>query len=155
MASCMGEEVKVRPIAGTRPRGSDANEDKRLEDELRGDEKELAEHLMLVDLGRNDIGRVAKPGSVRVPKEKFCSIERYSHVMHMASHVEGEKEEELSSFDVTRATFPAGTLSGAPKVRAMQIINDLEPCKRNLYGGFAGFLTITATWRPVLSSARW
>lgn len=139
MASCMGEEVKVRPIAGTRPRGSDANEDKRLEDELRGDEKELAEHLMLVDLGRNDIGRVAKPGSVRVPKEKFCSIERYSHVMHMVSHVEGEKEEELSSFDVTRATFPAGTLSGAPKVRAMQIINDLEPCKRNLYGGFAGF----------------
>ncbi len=139
MAACENGGALLRPIAGTRPRGASEEEDKQMEMQLREDEKELAEHLMLVDLGRNDVGRVARAGTVAVPPEKFCAIERYSHVMHMCSDVSGELAEGKSAFDLARAAFPAGTLSGAPKVRAMQIINDLEPCKRNAYGGFAGF----------------
>ena len=138
MTRCAGGRVLVRPIAGTRPRGKTAEEDARMEAELRADEKEIAEHMMLVDLGRNDLGRVAKPGSVRVPRERFCAVERYSHVMHMVSDADAVLAEGCDAFDAARATFPAGTLSGAPKVRAMQIINELEPCKRNLYAGFAG-----------------
>ena len=139
LASCENGAAKLRPIAGTRPRGKTAAEDKLMEEQLRNDAKERAEHLMLVDLGRNDIGRVARVGTVAVPAHKFCAMERYSHVMHMCSDVIGEMASGKSAFDLARAAFPAGTLSGAPKVRAMQIINDIEPCKRNAYGGFAGF----------------
>ncbi|MGI9337716.1 MAG: anthranilate synthase component I family protein [Gammaproteobacteria bacterium] len=139
LASCENGKAMIRPIAGTRPRGKTAAEDLRMEEQLRNDAKERAEHLMLVDLGRNDIGRVAKIGTVAVPPHKFCAMERYSHVMHMCSDVSGEMAAGKSAFDLARAAFPAGTLSGAPKVRAMQIINDIEPCKRNAYGGFAGF----------------
>ena len=140
MVRCLGGRILLRPIAGTRPRGGNAEEDARMEAELRADEKEIAEHMMLVDLGRNDLGRVAEPGSVRVPAERFCAVERYSHVMHMVSDAEAILSADCDAFDATRATFPAGTLSGAPKVRAMQIINELEPCKRGIYGGLAGHL---------------
>ena len=139
LASCENGAALVRPIAGTRPRGKTNEHDKEMEAQLRADEKERAEHLMLVDLGRNDIGRVARIGSVTVPPEKFCSVERYSHVMHICSDVAAVMADGKSAFDLARAAFPAGTLSGAPKVRAMQIINDIEPCKRNAYGGMAGF----------------
>ena len=132
--------LSLRPIAGTRPRGRDSAEDELMEDELRADKKEIAEHLMLVDLGRNDLGRVAKIGSVIVPEDRFCRIERYSHVMHMVSDVNAVLADDKTPFDAARAAFPAGTLSGAPKVRAMQIINELENSKRNLYGGFAGYV---------------
>ena len=138
MVRCVGGRVLIRPIAGTRPRGAGAEEDAKMEAELRADEKEIAEHMMLVDLGRNDMGRVARPGSVRVPPKRFCAVERYSHVMHMVSDVEGILADGRDAFDAVRAAFPAGTLSGAPKVRAMQIINELEPCKRGVYGGLAG-----------------
>lgn len=141
MLGCRDRRLTVRPIAGSRPRGTDADADNRLEQELKTDAKEIAEHLMLVDLGRNDLGRVAQIGSVRVPPERFCRIERYSHIMHMVSDVEAILAEDKTPFDAARATFPAGTLSGAPKVRAMQIINEFEPCKRNLYGGFAGYIS--------------
>lgn len=137
MVSRRGKQVELRPIAGTRPRGESPESDLRMESELLADEKEIAEHLMLVDLGRNDIGKVAKTGSVRVGK--FCTIERYSHVMHIVSEVSGELRKGCSAFDALRASFPAGTLSGAPKVRAMQLINQYEPCKRNIYGGCAGY----------------
>ncbi|MFG2646391.1 anthranilate synthase component I [Streptomyces sp. NPDC048436] len=128
----------VHPIAGTRPRGATPREDQALADELLADPKERAEHLMLVDLGRNDLGRVCEPGSVEVVD--FMSIERYSHVMHIVSTVTGQVAEGRTAFDVLTACFPAGTLSGAPKPRAMQIIDELEPSRRGLYGGCVGYL---------------
>ncbi len=131
-------EVTVRPIAGTRRRGRTEEDDRALEQELLADPKELAEHLMLIDLGRNDIGRVAEIGSVRVTEQMV--IERYSHVMHIASNVVGKLKPGMSAIDVLRATFPAGTLSGAPKIRAMEIIDELEPVKRGVYGGAVGYL---------------
>jgi anthranilate synthase component 1 len=129
--------VALRPIAGTRPRGKDVEEDQRLEDELSADPKERAEHVMLVDLGRNDVGRVAAVGTVEV--KDLMVVERYSHVMHLVSHVEGDLAPGLDMFDVLRASFPAGTVSGAPKVRAMEIINELEPTRRGLYAGAVGY----------------
>jgi len=129
----------VRPIAGTRSRGKTAEEDQKLEEDLLSDDKEIAEHLMLIDLGRNDLGRIAKTGSVNLTDKMF--IERYSHVMHIVSNVECELKEGLSSIDVLRATFPAGTLSGAPKVRAMEIIDEVESLKRNIYSGAIGNLS--------------
>jgi anthranilate synthase component 1 len=131
-------EVTVRPIAGTRPRGGNAAEDLRLEQDLLADPKERAEHLMLIDLGRNDVGRVAQTGSVRVTERMV--IERYSHVMHIVSNVTGILRPGLSALDVLRATFPAGTVSGAPKVRAMEIIDELEPLKRGIYAGAVGYI---------------
>jgi anthranilate synthase component 1 len=131
--------VAIRPIAGTRPRGGTPEQDARLADELLADPKERAEHLMLIDLARNDIGRIAQIGSVVVSEQMV--IERYSHVMHLVSHVEGKLRRGLSNLDVLRATFPAGTLSGAPKVRAMEIIDELEPVKRGIYGGAVGYLS--------------
>ncbi|HEY7958325.1 MAG TPA: anthranilate synthase component I [Polyangia bacterium] len=136
-----GDRVMVRPIAGTRPRGANPVEDERLEAELRADPKERAEHVMLIDLGRNDVGRVATVGSVRVD-EQFV-VERYSHVMHLVSHVSGALEPNRDALDVLRACFPAGTLSGAPKIRAMEIIEELEPCRRGLYGGAVGYVSFT------------
>lgn len=133
-----GERVTVRPIAGTRPRGRTPEEDDRLEAELLADPKERAEHLMLVDLGRNDIGRIAVPGSVEVG-EQFV-VERYSHVMHLVSEVSGRLRPGLDFMDVFRATFPAGTVSGAPKVRALEIIRELEPVRRDLYAGAVGYI---------------
>lgn len=132
-------EVTVRPLAGTRPRGNSEAEDLALETSLLADPKELAEHLMLIDLGRNDIGRIAKTGSVEVT-DKF-SIERYSHVMHIVSNVIGQLNEGMSAIDVLRATFPAGTLSGAPKVRALEILQELEVVKRGIYSGAVGYLS--------------
>jgi anthranilate synthase component 1 len=131
--------VTVRPIAGTIHRGATAEEDQRLADELLADPKERAEHLMLIDLGRNDVGRVAKTGSVEMTDNMV--IERYSHVMHIVSQVEGELEDGLSAIDAIRASFPAGTLSGAPKIRAMEIINELDPVKRNIYAGAVGYIS--------------
>ena len=128
-----GRGIEYRPIAGTRPRSADEVEDRRLEAELRADEKELAEHVMLVDLGRNDVGRVSDYGSVRVKDLMF--VERYSHVMHLVSSLEGTLREDLAPIDAFRACFPAGTLSGAPKIRAMEIIEELEPARRGIYGG--------------------
>ena len=133
-----GGEATVRPIAGTRPRGRTPEEDRALEAELRVDPKELAEHLMLIDLGRNDIGRIAETGSVVVTDQMV--IERYSHVMHLVSEVHGRIRDGLSPIDVLKATFPAGTLSGAPKVRAMEIVNELEPVRRGIYAGAVGYL---------------
>ena len=130
--------VTVRPIAGTRPRGVSDDEDRRLAEDLLADPKERAEHLMLVDLGRNDVGRVAEYGSVAVPD--LMTIERYSHVLHMVSRVEGRLREGLSAMDALRATFPAGTVSGAPKVRAMEVIDELEPTRRGPYAGAIGYL---------------
>jgi len=132
-------EVTVRPIAGTRPRGADAEEDLALEEELLNDPKELAEHLMLIDLGRNDTGRVAEIGSVKVTDKMI--IERYSHVMHIVSNVVGTLREGQTAIDVFRATFPAGTVSGAPKIRAMEIIDELEPVKRGIYAGAVGYIS--------------
>lgn len=139
MVRLTGSRVEVRPIAGTRPRGSTEQEDRELADELLADEKEKAEHVMLVDLGRNDIGRVAEPGSVQVAE--YMVIERYSHVMHIVSHVEGILRREFDAYDVMKATFPAGTLSGAPKIRAMEIIHELEPEPRGVYGGALGYIS--------------
>jgi len=130
--------VTVRPLAGTRPRGATPDDDVRLAEELLADPKEIAEHVMLIDLGRNDIGRVAETGSVRVTDKMV--IERYSHVMHIVSNVEGRVSDDVSNIDVIRATFPAGTLSGAPKIRAMEIIDELEPSRRGIYGGAVGYL---------------
>lgn len=130
--------ITVRPIAGTRARGRDAAEDAALAEDLSADEKELAEHRMLVDLGRNDVGRVARYGTVRVPE--LMAVERYSHVMHLCSQVEGELREGLGAIDVLRACFPAGTVSGAPKIRAMEIIEELEPVRRGPYAGAVGYL---------------
>ncbi len=134
-----GEEVQVRPIAGTRKRGQNEEEDVALEQDLLGDEKELSEHIMLVDLGRNDLGRISQVGSVNV-NEQF-TIERYSHVMHIVSNVKGVLKEGLDCFDVLEAAFPAGTVSGAPKIRAMEIIEELEPTRRGLYAGSVGYIS--------------
>jgi anthranilate synthase component 1 len=131
--------VTVRPIAGTRPRGSDETADRALEAELLADPKELAEHLMLIDLGRNDVGRVSEVGSVQLTEKML--IERYSHVMHIVSNVTGRIRPGMTAIDVLRATFPAGTVSGAPKIRAMEIIDELEPVKRGVYAGAVGYLS--------------
>ncbi|MGM0563126.1 MAG: anthranilate synthase component I [Pseudomonadota bacterium] len=131
-------EVTVRPIAGTRKRGDTEKRDRELEAELLADPKELAEHLMLIDLGRNDAGRVSKTGTVKLTDKMV--VERYSHVMHIVSNVTGELRDDLSAMDVLRATFPAGTVSGAPKIRAMEIIDELEPVKRGIYSGAVGYL---------------
>ena len=133
--------VTVRPIAGTRPRGATEEEDTALEKDLLSDPKELAEHLMLIDLGRNDVGRVAAIGSIRVTDKMI--IERYSHVMHIVSNVSGRLRQGHTAMDVLRATFPAGTVSGAPKIRAMEIINELEPVKRGIYAGAVGYLSFS------------
>jgi anthranilate synthase component 1 len=132
-----GDHVEIRPIAGTRHRGKTEAEDLALEQELLADEKEKAEHLMLVDLARNDIGRVCQYGTVTVPD--YMTIERYSHVMHIVSQVVGTIRPECSAYDLIRATFPAGTLSGAPKVRSLQIISELEASQRGIYGGALGY----------------
>ena len=132
-----GEDVLIRPIAGTRPRGQNETEDRELEADLLADEKEKAEHLMLVDLARNDIGRVCQTGSVKAAE--YMTVERYSHVMHIVSQVIGKIESNLNAFDLLRATFPAGTVSGAPKVRAMQIIAEYEKIQRNIYAGALGY----------------
>jgi len=129
--------VSNHPIAGTRPRSRDTVRDMALEKELRNDEKERAEHIMLVDLGRNDIGRISEPGTVTVTQ--FMDVERYSHVMHLVSHVQGKLKAGLTQFDALRACFPAGTVSGAPKIRAMEIIAELEPDKRGPYAGAVGY----------------
>jgi anthranilate synthase component 1 len=141
LVRCADGRVEVRPIAGTRPRGRDGAEDERLAAELLADPKERAEHLMLVDLGRNDVGRVSEIGSVKV--SEFMVVERYSHVMHLVSHVHGRLAAGLGWHDVLRAAFPAGTLSGAPKIRAMQIIDELEPHGRGIYGGAVGYVSYT------------
>jgi anthranilate synthase component 1 len=133
--------VSTRPIAGTRPRGDTDVEDRALEAEILVDEKEIAEHVMLVDLGRNDIGRVAKPGTVRV--ERLAHVERFSHLMHLVSHVDGELRDGLDAFDAFNALFPAGTLTGAPKVRAMELIDEFEPVYRGPYGGAVGYFSLS------------
>jgi anthranilate synthase component 1 len=153
-----GRRVEYRPIAGTRPRAASEEEDLRLEDELRNDEKERAEHVMLVDLGRNDVGRVSDYGTVKVKDLMF--VERYSHVMHLVSSIEGRLRPDLSAVDAFRACFPAGTLSGAPKIRAMEIIEELEPTRRGIYGGsvlyadFSGNLTSCIAIRTLLMQGK-
>ena len=134
-----GDDITLRPIAGTRKRGQNDDEDKRNEEELLNDQKELAEHLMLIDLGRNDVGRVAKIGTVRLTEKMI--VERYSHVMHIVSNVVGRLAKEYNFIDALKATLPAGTLSGAPKIRAMEIINELEPSSRGIYGGAIGYIS--------------
>ena len=143
------EDILLKPIAGTRPRGKNSITDKKLEKELLQDEKEIAEHLMLVDLGRNDIGRVAKPGSVRV--ENYQSIEKYSHVQHIVSSVYGKKKKEIGIFEVLKSVFPAGTLSGAPKLRAMQIISEIEPFRRGTYGGCVFTLSFNGNFNSCIT----
>ncbi|MBI3600869.1 MAG: anthranilate synthase component I [Nitrospinae bacterium] len=135
------ETVEVRPLAGTRPRGVTEEEDRRLARELLNDEKERAEHIMLVDLGRNDVGRVSKKGSVEV--NELMVIEKYSHVMHIVSNVRGKIEKGMDCYDVLKATFPAGTVSGAPKIRAMEIIEELEPTRRGIYAGAVGYFSFS------------
>ena len=132
-------EVTIRPIAGTRPRGRNKKEDKKYVSDLLKDKKELAEHLMLLDLGRNDVGKVSKIGSVQVTEKMI--VEKYSHVMHIVSNVVGQISEGLQAMDVLKATLPAGTLSGAPKIRAMEIINEIEPSSRGIYGGAIGYIS--------------
>jgi anthranilate synthase component 1 len=134
-----GRRVSTRPVAGTRPRGATTAEDLRIGEDLLTDEKERAEHVMLVDLGRNDLGRVCEYGSVEV--ETFMAVETYSHVMHIVSSVAGDLREDVTAMDALRSVLPAGTLSGAPKVRAMEIIDELEPVKRGGYGGAIGWLS--------------
>ena len=134
-----GKRVETRPLAGTRRRGADAAEDTALEKELLNDMKERAEHVMLVDLGRNDVGRVARPGTVNV--DRLMEVERYSHVMHISSTVSGELRQGCSSLDALRAAFPAGTVSGAPKIRAMEVIAELEPEQRGVYAGALGYVS--------------
>jgi anthranilate synthase component 1 len=141
LVRCEDGRVSLRPIAGTRPRGTTEQEDRLLERELQADDKERAEHVMLVDLGRNDIGRVAKKGTVVV--DGLMKVERYSHVMHLVSQVNGWLDEEKSSYDVLQACFPAGTVSGAPKIRAMQIIEELEPTRRGPYAGAVGYFSFS------------
>src|SRR5690606_11540704 len=133
-----GDTVSNHPIAGTRPRGADDAHDALLAQDLISDEKERAEHIMLVDLGRNDIGRVSQPGTVRL--SKLMDVEKFSHVMHIVSNVDGTIRDDLSAADALRACFPAGTVSGAPKVRAMEIIAELEPDARGVYAGAVGYL---------------
>jgi len=141
MVRLEGGDVEVRPIAGTRRRGATAEEDAALEAELRNDPKELAEHTMLIDLGRNDLGRVSAPGTVRLTERMV--VERYSHVMHLTSNVRGRGVPGVRPADVVRASFPAGTLSGAPKIRAMEIIEEMEPARRGIYGGAVGYISYT------------
>jgi anthranilate synthase component 1 len=136
-----GERIDLRPIAGTRRRGATEEEDCRLEVELLADPKERAEHIMLVDLGRNDVGRIARVGSVAVPE--LMVVERYSHVMHLVSHVRGTLEAGRDAFGVLGACFPAGTVTGAPKIRAMEIIEELEPVRRGPYAGAVGYVSFT------------
>ncbi|HAZ78353.1 MAG TPA: anthranilate synthase component I, partial [Porticoccaceae bacterium] len=138
LARLEDDQVTVRPIAGTRRRGETDSADQMLEEEMLADPKEIAEHLMLIDLGRNDVGRISQPGSVEVTEKMV--VERYSHVMHITSNVVGNVEPTMSAIDVLKATLPAGTLSGAPKIRAMEIIDELEPVKRNIYGGAVGYI---------------
>jgi anthranilate synthase component 1 len=138
MVRVEGDKVTIRPLAGTRKRGQTEDEDQRLADELIADPKERAEHIMLVDLGRNDVGRIAKYGTVQL--SDVMQVERYSHVMHICSNVTGRLEPGKSAFDALRSCLPAGTLSGAPKVRAMQIIDELEPHRRGPYGGAVGYI---------------
>jgi anthranilate synthase component 1 len=133
--------VMTRPLAGTRPRGKSPAEDIRLEEELKNDEKERAEHIMLVDLGRNDIGRVSQPGTVEV--SELMEVERYSHVMHLVTHVQGKLRQDMTAFDALKACFPAGTVSGAPKIRAMEIIAEIEPEKRGPYAGAVGYFSFS------------
>ena len=140
-------EVTVRPLAGTRRRGRTREEDEEMEAELRSDPKEIAEHLMLIDLGRNDVGRIAEAGSVTV--SDMMTIERYAHVMHIASHVTGRLKSGLTAVDVLKATLPVGTLSGAPKVRALEIIDEFEPEKRGIFGGAVGYLS----WQGSMDTA--
>lgn len=139
LVRCRDRKITLRPIAGTRPRGATAEEDRRLEEELLADPKERAEHLMLLDLGRNDVGRVAKVGTVR-PTQEF-TVERYSHVMHIVSNVEGDLREDLTALDALLAALPAGTVSGAPKIRAMEIIDEIESLKRGVYAGALGYFS--------------
>ena len=141
MVRVEGREITLRPIAGTRPRGANEAEDLALERELLADPKEIAEHVMLVDLGRNDVGRVATIGSVKVTE--LMTVERYSHVMHIVSNVVGELQDGYDAFDAFRATFPQGTVSGAPKIRAMEIIDELEPVRRGVYAGAVGYFSYT------------
>ncbi len=143
MTQVKGKRCMVRPIAGTRPRGANSLEDAALEIDLLADEKEVAEHVMLVDLGRNDIGRISKPGTVRPADGKFMYVERYSHVMHIVTEVEGEMAEGEDAFSALRATFPMGTVSGAPKIRAMEIIDELEPIRRGPYAGGCGYISFS------------
>jgi len=138
MVRVAGDRITLRPIAGTRPRGATPQDDARIAEELLADPKERAEHVMLIDLGRNDVGRVAAIGSVQVTEKMV--VERYSHVMHIVSNVEGRCAPGLDALDVFKASFPAGTVTGAPKVRAMQIIDELEPVKRGVYSGAVGYL---------------
>ena len=139
LIKAINEEISVHPIAGSRPRGKNEKEDNLISNELISDEKELAEHLMLLDLGRNDVGRVAKPGTVKVTQK--MEIEKYSHIMHIVSNVVGKLDKKYDQFDAMRAAFPAGTVSGAPKVRAMQLISELEPEKRGPYSGGVGYFS--------------
>jgi anthranilate synthase component 1 len=141
LVTVSGSKVLQRPIAGTRPRGKTLDEDKQLAESLLGDEKERSEHVMLVDLARNDLGRVSEYGSVHV--DELMAIESYSHVMHIVSEVSGSLREDVDAMDALRASLPAGTLSGAPKIRAMQIIDELEPDGRGPYGGAVGYLSYT------------
>jgi anthranilate synthase component 1 len=141
LVRCEDDAVEVRPIAGTRPRGRTPELDRDLEQELLADTKERAEHIMLVDLGRNDIGRVSQFGSVHV--DELLAVERYSHVMHLVSHVQGRLQQPLTAYDVLRACFPAGTVSGAPKIRAMEIIEELEPTRRGPYAGAVGYFSFS------------
>ena len=141
--------VTTRPLAGTRPRGKTPEEDARLEQELKNDEKERAEHIMLVDLGRNDIGRVSEPGSVEV--SELMDVERYSHVMHLVTNVQGKLRKDMNAFDALRDCFPAGTVSGAPKIRAMEIIAEVEPEKRGPYAGAAGYFSFNGNMDMAIS----
>ena len=144
-----GGIVTTRPLAGTRPRGKTPEEDVQLEKELKNDEKERAEHIMLVDLGRNDIGRVSQPGTVEV--SDLMEVERYSHVMHLVTNVQGKLRKDMNAFDALRACFPAGTVSGAPKIRAMEIIAEVEPEKRGPYAGAAGYFSFTGNMDMAIS----
>jgi anthranilate synthase component 1 len=144
-----GDTVTTRPLAGTRPRGKTPAEDTALEQELRADEKERAEHIMLVDLGRNDIGRVSEPGTVEV--SELMEVERYSHVMHLVTNVQGKLRKDMTAFDALRVCFPAGTVSGAPKIRAMEIIAEVEPEKRGPYAGAAGYFSFSGDMDMAIS----
>jgi anthranilate synthase component 1 len=141
MVRLEGRQIELRPLAGTRPRGRTPEEDRKMEKDLLADEKEMAEHIMLVDLGRNDVGRVSEIGSVEVTT--LMDVERYSHVMHIVSNIRGSLDSGKNAFDVFRATFPAGTVSGAPKIRAMEIIEELEPIRRGPYAGAAGYFSFS------------
>ena len=152
MVRLEGGTATVRPIAGTRPRGKDEAEDQRLEAEMLADPKERAEHVMLVDLGRNDLGRVCDYGTVKVTDMMY--VERYSHIMHIVSNVEGKLRAGLNAFDLIRATLPGGHTSGAPKVRAMEIIEELEGTRRGPYGGAVGYFSFDGSWTPASRSAR-